>query len=44
MKQSVHPAVLLGVVLGISIVWIDTSPGWNDSLGSVFLIIVAATG
>jgi len=43
MQKSVYLTVLISAFLGIAIAWIDTSPGWDDTMVSVFLIFGAAT-
>jgi hypothetical protein len=42
MKNAFYFSLILSVVLGIAIAWMDTSPGWDDTGISVFLILGAA--
>jgi len=42
MKSSFYLATVLSVVFGIAIAWVDTSPGWDDTGVSVFLILGSA--
>jgi hypothetical protein len=42
MKNPFYFSVVLAVILGIAIAWIDSSPGWDDTGISVFLILGAA--
>jgi hypothetical protein len=39
MKNYFYFSLILSVVLGIAIAWVDTSPGWDDTGISVFLIL-----
>ena len=42
MKNYFYFSIVLAVILGIAIAWVDTSPGWDDTGISVFLIFMAA--
>jgi uncharacterized membrane protein YeaQ/YmgE (transglycosylase-associated protein family) len=41
MKRFFVPAVILAIVLGVVIAWIDSSPNWDDTGISVFMVLVA---
>ena len=41
MKRFYIPAVIIAIVLGIVIAWIDSSPNWDDTGISVFMVLVA---
>ena len=42
MNRFFVPAVILSIVLGITIAWIDSSPNWDDTGISVFMVLVAS--
>jgi hypothetical protein len=42
MKNSLILSALLSVVLGLAIAWVDSSPNWDDTGISVFLVLAAA--
>lgn len=42
MKNSFILAILLSIVLGLAIGWIDSRPNWDDTGISVFLVLAAA--
>jgi len=42
MNRFFVPAVILAIVFGITIAWIDSSPSWDDTGISVFMVLVAA--
>ncbi len=41
MNRFFAPAIILSIVLGITIAWIDSSPNWDDTGISVFMVLVA---
>jgi hypothetical protein len=42
MKKTFVFSVLLAVVIGIAIAWIDSRPNWDDTGVSVFMVLVAS--
>ena len=42
MKIQMTLYLILGVILGLAIAWIDSQPGWDDTGVSVFLILTVA--
>jgi hypothetical protein len=42
MKSYFGLSILLAIILGITIGWIDTRPHWDDTGVSVFMILVAS--
>jgi len=42
MNRFFVPAIILSIVLGITIAWIDSSPNWDDTGVSVFMVLVAS--
>ena len=42
MKKSFILSVILATILGIVIAWIDSSPNWDDTGVTVFMVLVAA--
>jgi hypothetical protein len=43
MKKTFIPYLMLSIVLGLAIAWIDSRPTWDDSGISAFMLAVAAT-
>jgi hypothetical protein len=43
LKNTFLPYLILAIVLGLGIAWIDSRPGWDNTGISVFLIAMAAT-
>jgi hypothetical protein len=43
MKSSFIPYLILAIILGIGIAWIDSRPNWDDTGISAFMIAAAAT-
>jgi hypothetical protein len=42
MKKSFILSVVLGLILGLTIAWIDSRPNWDDTGISVLLLLAAA--
>jgi len=42
MKKSFIASVILSVIFGISIAWIDSRPTWDDTAITVFMVLITA--
>ena len=42
MKKLFIPALILAIVFGVVIAWIDSSPNWDDTGISVFMVLVTS--
>jgi hypothetical protein len=42
MNRALLPSVLLAVILGVGITYIDSHPGWDDTSVSAFLVFLAS--